>query len=477
MPSDSGRPHRPTKPRNPALESLEYRALLSGVDAAAPVPVAPANLPDYPHVAWIAPVPKFGMAADHGGAFGPFRSMDVNPSQTPGGGVSGLFGGFPVVAISSTFVPVSATPGGGGLIVSLAMERGGGYGPMALSFANDGMNGRPSGSFDRGGYGLWMLMNPDHGAPWSPMAVDYQTPGSEQMSPTTSPGTVWEGGPAGYLRDVMAASDPNLNFPPPAAGSGHGIEAESVPPVSRGPVAGPPVVIGITGDLDPHHAPGAAPAAVVAASGPMVASDAAQPFAIGAARARVESRLAANDAPLFAPPVGLSAARGLILAGSAFDEPAARVALVVKPAPAPVSSTTTAELRATDDDSRGERKPDHRLTDADEEAARDGEAMEDVALASRAADLLASFSPFDRGSLEQAVDRFLGRIGDLDAELSQLGETPSLIPGLVAAAVAISVAETMRRRFRGTWDEEAAPLDAAGFPCMPGHPHVWAMEE
>ena len=190
----------------------------------------------------------------------------------------------------------------------------------------------------------------------------------------------------------------------------------------------------------------------------------------------MESRRAVNDAALSAPRVGLSVSRSLVLAGSAFDEAAARVAFVVKPAPAS-SSTTTAELRGTDDDPRGERKVDPRLTDADQVAAGDGEAMEDVALASCAADLLASFSPFDRGSLEQAVDRFLGRIGDLDAELSQLGETPSLIPGLVAAAVAISVAETMRRRFRGTWDEEAAPLDAAGFPGMPGHPHVWAMEE
>jgi hypothetical protein len=98
----------------------------------------------------------------------------------------------------------------------------------------------------------------------------------------------------------------------------------------------------------------------------------------------------------------------------------------------------------------------------------------------RAAELVASFSPFEPGSLERAIDQFLGRLGGLDSGLTRLGDPVSLIPGAVAAAVAITVAETVRRRLREPWEDEASGGDGdagVAFPGLPGRPGRWALEE
>jgi hypothetical protein len=114
------------------------------------------------------------------------------------------------------------------------------------------------------------------------------------------------------------------------------------------------------------------------------------------------------------------------------------------------------------------------------EAGRSVDAPSGGLSPSRAAELIASFSPFDQEALEQAIDHFLARLDDLDVELSRLGESTSLIPNVVAAAVVLSVAETVRRKLRGAGGEgrgSAEDDEGVGFPGLPGRPERWALEE
>jgi hypothetical protein len=119
-------------------------------------------------------------------------------------------------------------------------------------------------------------------------------------------------------------------------------------------------------------------------------------------------------------------------------------------------------------------------------SAQDGAGVIDGAIAdveaalSRGADLLASFSPFDRVALEHTIDRFLGEVGELGAVFSNLEVTATLIPNLMAAAGAVVMFETVRRRVRGPSGEEVEDAEGdgdAGPPGLPGLPRGWALEE
>ena len=100
---------------------------------------------------------------------------------------------------------------------------------------------------------------------------------------------------------------------------------------------------------------------------------------------------------------------------------------------------------------------------------------------SRAAELIASFSPFERGVLENAIDQFLGRLGGLDTDLSHLSHSANLIPNVIAAAVAVSLAEAFRRRLRRPEEDGGAAAgrddDDFASPGLPGRPERWALEE
>ncbi len=121
------------------------------------------------------------------------------------------------------------------------------------------------------------------------------------------------------------------------------------------------------------------------------------------------------------------------------------------------------------------------LTDDSSEAQGPVNTILTSALPIGAAELIASFSPFERGTLERSIDQFLGRIVALDTELSELGDTATLIPNVVTAAVAVFVAETVRRRLRRPWEDEEASSDASGdhfaFPGLPGRSGRWALED
>jgi hypothetical protein len=89
------------------------------------------------------------------------------------------------------------------------------------------------------------------------------------------------------------------------------------------------------------------------------------------------------------------------------------------------------------------------------------------------------FSPFDRSTLEQALDRFLDQLGEIDEELYHLGEPGNLIPQVIAAATALSIAEALRRRTGRRWEEAVVVVgdDEASFASQPGLPGRWDSEE
>ena len=81
--------------------------------------------------------------------------------------------------------------------------------------------------------------------------------------------------------------------------------------------------------------------------------------------------------------------------------------------------------------------------------AGDGEG--EAASASPAhADLATSFLPFDRASVERAIDEFLDRFDDLGAGLPDLAMVAQVVPGVITvAAAALASHVVMKRRRRG----------------------------
>lgn len=116
------------------------------------------------------------------------------------------------------------------------------------------------------------------------------------------------------------------------------------------------------------------------------------------------------------------------------------------------------------------------IPSSDEVGAPSLAAAESAPLAARAADLLASFSPFDRETIEGAIDHFLDRLGALEEGLANLDLTTSLVPNITAAAVVISVAEVIRRRRRAD-DKDGRDAEDECPRRLPGLPLGWAMEE
>jgi hypothetical protein len=119
-------------------------------------------------------------------------------------------------------------------------------------------------------------------------------------------------------------------------------------------------------------------------------------------------------------------------------------------------------------------------------STKEGRPREEELPSSVGADLLASFSPFDRATLERAFDQLLNRFDALEAGLSHLGTTANLSPTLMATAGALAIVEVLHRslaRRREEQDREGA-RDAdpnedrtVYFPGLPGLPHRWSLEE
>ena len=95
-----------------------------------------------------------------------------------------------------------------------------------------------------------------------------------------------------------------------------------------------------------------------------------------------------------------------------------------------------------------------------------------------AADLLATFSPFDRSTMERAFDQFLGRLDDLETDLMHPGETTSLVPWVMTSAALLSLAEMVHRRVRDTWEDSTGMRggEEATLIILPNLPGRWDSE-
>lgn len=117
---------------------------------------------------------------------------------------------------------------------------------------------------------------------------------------------------------------------------------------------------------------------------------------------------------------------------------------------------------------------------ASQGAAAGGFSGEEVSPAARAADLVAGFSPFDRATLERAIDQFLDRLGEFESGLAPWGSGENLVPNLLTAAVMVSAAELARRRLRDPEHDEDTEADGRTATCplgVPGLPLGWGLEE
>jgi hypothetical protein len=103
----------------------------------------------------------------------------------------------------------------------------------------------------------------------------------------------------------------------------------------------------------------------------------------------------------------------------------------------------------------------------------DAASIEVVSPLARGAGMLAGFTPFDRGTLEHALDQFLDHLGGFESDLPDLGSPVGITPHVVTAAVALGVAEVVRRRMRGTREDEDARVPGARDPAFPGLPGLW----
>jgi hypothetical protein len=91
-------------------------------------------------------------------------------------------------------------------------------------------------------------------------------------------------------------------------------------------------------------------------------------------------------------------------------------------------------------------------------------------------ELLASFNPFDRASIDHAIDELLSGLGNLEAALPGLGEARDLLSHALGTAAALTVVEIVRRKIRGDTDDSEEGMDS-GSPGLPCFPNRWSVDE
>jgi hypothetical protein len=88
---------------------------------------------------------------------------------------------------------------------------------------------------------------------------------------------------------------------------------------------------------------------------------------------------------------------------------------------------------------------------------------------------LTEFLPFDRASLEDAIDRFLAPLEDLGTELVDWRPSPGLVQVAAFVTTATVATEVVRRRLGVRRATEDAGEEA--FARFPGHPSAWGFGE
>jgi hypothetical protein len=91
-------------------------------------------------------------------------------------------------------------------------------------------------------------------------------------------------------------------------------------------------------------------------------------------------------------------------------------------------------------------------------------------------ELLASFIPFDRETIDHAIDELLSGLETLEGALPSLEQTKNLVPHALLGAAALTAAEIVRRKLRRDADDSEEVMDTS-FPGLPGFPNHWAADE
>ena len=107
-------------------------------------------------------------------------------------------------------------------------------------------------------------------------------------------------------------------------------------------------------------------------------------------------------------------------------------------------------------------------------AIGESDPVEEPPPAPRSSDLLTEFLPFDRASLEDAIDRFLAPLEDLGGELANWSSPTSLLPAATVVATAALASEVLRRRYRRDDGEDAR---RGPRPISPVIPTAWSLGE
>jgi hypothetical protein len=92
-----------------------------------------------------------------------------------------------------------------------------------------------------------------------------------------------------------------------------------------------------------------------------------------------------------------------------------------------------------------------------------------------AGDLASDFLPFDRATLERAIDRFLDGFDGLAAELGRLENSTGIVSVVTAVTMTAAVSQFMLRgrRLRDEQAGAAAPAHEQAFAGRPGLPNSW----
>jgi hypothetical protein len=112
----------------------------------------------------------------------------------------------------------------------------------------------------------------------------------------------------------------------------------------------------------------------------------------------------------------------------------------------------------------------------DNQRGSDEEAASETPVPAVEIELLESSNPFDRVSIERAIDDLLGGLGELEASIPGLGEARDLLSHALGTAAALTVVEIVRRKIRGDTDDSEEGMDS-GSPGLPCFPNRWTVDE
>jgi hypothetical protein len=112
-------------------------------------------------------------------------------------------------------------------------------------------------------------------------------------------------------------------------------------------------------------------------------------------------------------------------------------------------------------------------TSAQSAIDEDSIADEDSSLFFRGKELLAAFTPFDRASVERAIDHLIEGLSALEVGLPSLEEATNFVPHALGVAAALVAVEVIRSRRAGKEEDG----EDGSSPGLPGFPVHWELDE